>query len=211
MATRQLIAVSALPGQTLFAVIMDSTNGQFWNTSSVAFEGFNAAHWANYVVTLNEFGSTGIYTSPYPSDIADDKLTTEFIYQQRGASPSVADAPPVQSGSTQGTVTLVNDDKTGYSFAAGQVEVKKNQALSAFEFLMVSSSDHVTPVTGLTVAASVSIDGAAFAATVNGVTPVGFGVYKIDLAAADLNGRVITLRFTSVGADARYVSIVTQD
>lgn len=87
--------------------------------------------------------------------------------------------------------------------------IKKNQALAAFEFLMVDTADHVTGMTGLAVTAEVSIDGGAFAACTNSPTEVAFGVYKIDLSAADLNGNVITLKFTAAGADATILTFKT--
>ena len=55
-----------------------------------------------------------------------------------------------------------------------------------------------------------SIDGAAFAACANAVAEVASGVYKIDLAAADLNGNAVTLRFTATGADDRLITVITQ-
>lgn len=88
--------------------------------------------------------------------------------------------------------------------------IQKNAALSNFSFLMVDSTDHVTPETGLTVTATRSLDGAAFAACANAVTELSNGIYKINLAAADLNGDVIVLRFASVGADDRFLTVVTE-
>lgn len=88
--------------------------------------------------------------------------------------------------------------------------ITKNTALSNFEFLMVDSSDHVSGKTGLTVTATRSIDGAAFGACANAVAEVANGIYKIDLAAADLNGNVVTLKFTATGADTRFITIATQ-
>lgn len=105
--------------------------------------------------------------------------------------------------------TFTNDDKTGYSLSAGQLFIKKNTALSAFMFVMTDSTNHV-PTTGLTVTATRSIDGAAFGSCANAVSEVASGVYKIDLAAADLNGTNIMLRFTATGADDILVSITTQ-
>ena len=96
------------------------------------------------------------------------------------------------------------------SLPNGSMEVKKNQALNNFAFLMVSNVNHITPETGLTVTATRSIDGGAFSACANSVTEVGNGIYVINLATTDLNGGVITLLFTATGADNRYVSIVTQ-
>lgn len=88
--------------------------------------------------------------------------------------------------------------------------IQKNTALANFEFLMVATSDHVTPSTGLTITAQVSIDGAAFAATTNSATEVGSGVYKINLAAADTNGDFLTLKFTAATADATVISFKTE-
>lgn len=89
------------------------------------------------------------------------------------------------------------------------IRIKKNTALANFMFLMVDSTDHVTPKTGLTITATMSIDGAAFASCANSATEVANGMYKINLAATDLNGDVITLRFTGTAADARLITIVT--
>jgi hypothetical protein len=75
---------------------------------------------------------------------------------------------------------------------------------------MVSSTDHVTPTTGLTVTATRSLDGAAFEACANAVSEIGSGWYKIDLAAADLNANIVALKFTATGADATNLTIPTQ-
>lgn len=128
----------------------------------------------------------------------------------------------------------VVSDKTGYAigvggiastaFAAAAIDaaalatdatprIVKNLAIANFMFLMVDSTDHVTPKTGLTWAAGsaqVSIDGAAFANLTNLPVEVSAGIYKINLAAADMNGDALTLKFTGTGADTRLVSLVTQ-
>lgn len=118
------------------------------------------------------------------------------------------------AGSVNSVTTAVtvgtNNDKTGYSLASGQLFVKKNSALANFMFLMLDSTDHVTPKTGLTITSQVSIDGGAFAGTANSASEIGSGVYVINLAAADMNGTTIMLKFSSAGADTRYIEIVTQ-
>ena len=96
------------------------------------------------------------------------------------------------------------------TLAAGQLAVKKNTQLAAFPFLMVDSADGRTPKTGLTVTATRSIDGAAFGACANAVSELANGFYKITLAAGDLNGDTIALKFTASGADTRNISILTQ-
>ena len=124
-------------------------------------------------------------------------------YYSANANPATGAKPVDGTGQislSSGTVTLT----------ASQIAIKKNTALNNFSFLMLSSSDHVTPATGLTVTAQRSIDGAAFGACANSVTELSNGFYLINLAAADLNGTVISLKFTATSADARNVTVVTQ-
>lgn len=85
----------------------------------------------------------------------------------------------------------------------------RNTALNNFEFTLISSADHVTPLTGATgITATRSIDGGAFASCSGTVTEVGNGVYKINLSAADRNGNVVTLKFNVSGADERKITFV---
>lgn len=88
--------------------------------------------------------------------------------------------------------------------------IEKNAALANFKFILVSNVDHVTGVILAAPAATRSIDGAGFAPCANAVAEIAFGAYRIDLAAADLNGDTIMLRFTAAGADDRFIEIVTQ-
>jgi len=53
-------------------------------------------------------------------------------------------------------------------------------------FMMVDSSDHVTPKTGLTVTATISKDGAAFAAATNSVSEISGGWYKVTWTATEI-------------------------
>lgn len=85
----------------------------------------------------------------------------------------------------------------------------KNQPLAAFQFLMTDSTLHA-PKTGLTVTAQRSLDGGGFAACANSVVEVGNGWYKIDLAAADLNGNSVALRFSATSADDQDITLITQ-
>lgn len=87
---------------------------------------------------------------------------------------------------------------------------KKNKALSNFEFTMTDSTDH-NPATGKTVTMTRSIDGGSFGAgTIGSVTEVAYGVYKVDLPAADLNGTVVTLRATATGCDDLFMTLVLE-
>ena len=87
--------------------------------------------------------------------------------------------------------------------------VPKNVALSNFSFLMVLSSDHVTPATSKVITAQISQDGGAFASCSNAVSEVANGVYKINLTQAEMNADVIVLKFTNDDCDQRTVTILT--
>lgn len=89
------------------------------------------------------------------------------------------------------------------------IGIKKNTDFSNFEFLMVLTSDHVTPATGLTVTGQRSIDGGAFAAVSGTISEVSNGIYQFDALAADTNGDVITWRFSSVTADDAFYTFKT--
>lgn len=139
---------------------------------------------------------------------------------------SVASVVGAVGSVTSGVTVTTNNDKTGYSltqsfpsnFSALSIDsngnvavksnVKKNTASAGFSFIMTSATTHA-PMTGLTVTASISIDGGAFVAATNSVSEVSNGEYTINLAAADVNGNHIMLRATAVGADDCNILIVT--
>ena len=87
--------------------------------------------------------------------------------------------------------------------------VQKNTAFSNLMFLMVDSTDHRTPKTGLTVTGYVSIDAAAFGACATSIVEVANGYYQYDAQAADLNGGTCTFRFAATGADDTGVTVIT--
>ena len=102
-------------------------------------------------------------------------------------------------------------DTTGDALkqATREEAIKKNAALSDFEFLMVDSTDHVTPKTGLTVTGERSIDAGAFAAVSGAIAEVSNGIYQFDALAADTNGGLITWRFSSATADDAFFTFKT--
>jgi len=140
-------------------------------------------------------------TDNLPSDPADASDIASSHASLSTKLDTIDDLIDTEIGTLQTDVTAIKAKTDNLPVA-----VKKNTALSNFEFYMVDTDG--AAVTGLTVAAERSIDGGAFAACANSATEVGSGVYKIDLAAADLNGSVITLKFTASGAKARVITIV---
>jgi hypothetical protein len=87
----------------------------------------------------------------------------------------------------------------------------KNQAFSDVYVFMVASTDHVTAKTGLTLSVTRSIDGGAFAAGTGSAAEIGNGMYQYDASAADMNGSMISFRFTGDDADDTYVVVRTSE
>ena len=86
-------------------------------------------------------------------------------------------------------VVITTRSRTGF---------KKNTAYSNLTFEMLDTADGRTRKTGETVSGNVSLDGAAFAGLTNSVSEIGSsGRYKVDLAAADVNGDHVHLYFTA--------------
>lgn len=80
------------------------------------------------------------------------------------------------------------------------INYNKNTAYSNYMFFMADATDGYTAETGLTPTCTRSIDGAAFAACANSPSEVASGWYKINLAAADMNGDEIVLKFSGTGS-----------
>lgn len=95
-------------------------------------------------------------------------------------------------------------------FSANPSGIKKNTAIANYLFRM-SDSATGDPKTGLTVTVQRTLDGAAFAnATNTPATEIASGWYKISLAAGDLNGDTVGLKFTATGAKQLDQFILTE-
>ena len=174
---------------------------------------------ANHVPVFHEFMvlNTALYDALFASS--------------GGAIPNAvagASAGLLISGTNAGTTTLEALTVTGATTLTGAVSatnasndirgcqltnpcgLKKNTAVTAFTFFLVSSTDHATPKTGATVTAERSLDGAAFGACANAVSEIANGFYKLNLAAGDLNGDIVALKFTASGADQLSITIITE-
>lgn len=132
----------------------------------------------------------------------------------RGGMTALPNANAQSAGglptSGAGANQIVLDASGRVTYAPGEMQVKTNVAFNNFSFVMVSSTDHVTPTPGLTVTATRSINGAAFAPCANAAANLASGFYTINLAASDLNGSIINLLFTAPGADSTSITVITQ-
>lgn len=134
---------------------------------------------------------TNLIVSPITTALADGTVQLNAAYDA------------AKTAATQASVDAVAADLPG--------RITKNVALAGFSFPMFDSADHVTLKTGLAVTATRSLDGGAFGACANSAAEIGTtGVYKIDLAATDLNANVVVLKFTGASADTNVITIVTQ-
>ncbi len=154
--------------------------------------------------TTNITAAAGCAVSSLGADvITAASIATDAITAAKIAADAIGSSEFAQAAADKVWASATRSLTT----AAG---IKKNTALANFEWFMRDSTDHVSGKTGLTVVEEVSIDGAAFAALTNTFAEVANGIYKINLAAADLNGDVITLKFTGTGADPTLVTIKTE-
>jgi hypothetical protein len=89
--------------------------------------------------------------------------------------------------------------------------IKKGKALPGFQVLMVQSNDHITGATGKMVLCERSIDGGGFAPCTNAMaTEISAGMYYVNLSDDDLDGDIITFKFTADDCDTRFVTIKTE-
>lgn len=184
-------------GTTTYFLLRNST-GQIWNGS--AWEAYSTANYSTYKITGTEQGSaSGFFVGNMPAVVAG--VYSVEAKQQSGGSPAESDR----------TVGVGNVEWSG-SFVGVPSNIKTNQALANFTFLMTDSTNHL-PADGLTVTVTRKIDSGSFGAgTLSAVTAVGggTGLYSVDFAAADLNGKVILLKASASGADTLVERIVTQ-
>ncbi len=88
------------------------------------------------------------------------------------------------------------------------VNPQANQALPNITFEMYDSTTH-NPKAGLTVTGEVSLDAGAYAAVSGTIAEISDGTYQFDADAADMNGALITFRFSEGTADDTFVHVKT--
>lgn len=191
---------SAAAGVTFPSSIASPTNITA-GTITTATNLTNAPTAGDFTATMK----TSIGTAVAASAVAS--VTGNVGGNVTGSVGSVVGAVGSVTGNVGGNVT--GSVASVVAAVAITSNVKKNQALAGFTFLMTDSTTH-TPKTGVTVTATRSLDGGAFGACANSATEISSGWYKIDLAATDLNANVISLRFTGTAADDRDIQLVSQ-
>ncbi len=115
---------------------------------------------------------------------------------------------PTMSADIENIQTTVDTLPTGID-VRNLILPNINVAFSDISVFMRDSTDHFTPQTGLTLTVTRSIDGGAFVAATGTPAEIGNGYYQFDASAADMNGRIIVLRFVAATADDTGVVLFT--
>lgn len=80
----------------IYALIWSTTDlNQVWSAATGVMESFSASHLANYVVSLVEVSTTGIYQFQFPASLRNIGESYDVIICERsanGALPTTADA-----------------------------------------------------------------------------------------------------------------------
>ena len=152
-------------------------------------------------------------TDNLPADPADDSdidgqlaAIAGYLDTEIAAIKTVTDALPEGGALTTLLANLAAIKVKTDNQPAG---IPKNVAWPNFRFLMVDSTDHLTPKAGLTVSGSIQKDAGSFAALTNSVVEIANGWYRVDLTQAEKNADDIALRFTATGADTRNIAFKT--
>jgi len=177
--------------------------------------------WGTTVRTITAFGATFALEVWHVLESAIVTASTIGLKIKTNLDATISSRQPSgsvnlnadQSGVTIGTVNTLAT--AAINTIRDAILPTQNVAFSNIEFLFVAASDHVTPVTVATgTGVTRSIDGGAFGAGTGTLAEVGNGIYQYDASAADMNGGIITFRFTATGgtpgaADDVFVTIVT--
>ena len=177
-------------------VAVDGTNMPGWYRLDLPNAAIAVA--SGRFVSLHLKGATNM--APLPLEI---ELTGWD--NQDGMRGGLTALPNVVPGSAGGlpTADATNSVKI-------QTVSKRNQALAAFPFLMTDSTTH-NPAPGKIVTVTRAIDtGTDVAGTLSAVTEVANGRYRVDFAAADMNGTAVTLRATASGCDDLQITFLTE-
>lgn len=143
----QPIETSGTTGLVLYVIRISQTDGKVFNTNTLLYETYNQAHWADYAIGLDEYGSCGYYRGvPPPESLVVP--ATDVFYSQSGGSPAPTDFPPYTLGASQGdNVYSVNGailPAKNFGLAAGTEET--GAAISGTLTVTQMSTDLTNPL-----------------------------------------------------------------
>ena len=86
---------------------------------------------------------------------------------------------------------------------------KRAEPLPNLVFYLVLSSDSVTPATSKSPTVEVQRDDGSFAVSTNSAVEIGKGFYRINLTAAEMDGRTVNIAFTAPDCNQAATTILT--
>jgi hypothetical protein len=156
---------------------------------------------ANYVDTVETGIASLASTLAAGVGLADNAITAAKINDGAITAAKLA-ANAIESAA------IKDGALTNAKFAAGSI--KKNTAFNNFPFVMLDTSGNPKTGLGTGITAQRRIDNGSYAACANTPAEVANGSYDINLAAGDLNGNAVTLRFTASGCRPTLLTIFPQ-
>jgi hypothetical protein len=161
--------------------------------------------------------AVGLASANLDTQLADLPTNAELATSQASADDATLaaiaglnnlDAAAIRSAIGLGSANL----DTQLAAIAADLPTKPTRAaqFGPLPFLMVDETDGKTPEPGVTVTATVSKDGGAFAACTNAVSEISGGFYKITLTGTEMTADFVALKFTATGCAQRSIIITTQ-
>jgi len=161
-------------------------------------------------------GITSVVISGFSGRLTVKNMLTTDSLEISGEGEVILDSTCNSATATvrvSGAIVVTNDatDISLTDATAGHIPtLKKNTAVANYTFIMIDATTG-NPATGKTVAAQKSLNGGAFTPMVNTpATEISNGAYKIDIAAADVNGDTGAFRFTATGCEATIITFITE-
>jgi hypothetical protein len=213
------LQVSVQAGKTIYFLIRNRVS-QIWNTNSLAFETYQTANYADYVVSATEQGTaSAFYIGNFPSTITAG-IYSAIAKQQLAGSQAETD-PTVGGGDINwnGSTTMPLSDvaTSGQVGQLAPMRIARGTMLPYFLFDLVSSADHVTPFVSGVVSGQIVRDNGSFGPLQSGAfTEVGLGTYRLQaFTSGDLLANTAMVIFTAAGisggnSDPRRFSMILQ-
>lgn len=209
------IQISYQSLRTVYAIVRDSIGRVYSSSGTGGLGSWLDNSYSTYPISLTEQGTSAFYAGDMPAVAAG---TYNLVAKNQVAgSPAITD-PTIGEGSLEwGGSTVIPLSSLASSGQIHGVRLTKGNAFSGLPFYLVSSADHVTPLTSGVVSGQISKNGGTFGPLQSGnFTEIGLGWYRVGLTSGDLNADAVALVFTATAvsggtSDPRNIGLLTQN
>ncbi len=207
IAGTDLISSGTAQAGTATTITLDAgenANNNFYDHTMIVIDSGTGVGQSRTIESYN--GTTKVATLSDAWAITPDNTSNWIILPN-----SVAHVGFVTPSGLNNITNDIDTNSTKLATLVGNTQVPKtNVAFNDLQILMVDSVDNVTPKTGLTLTVTRSINSGAFVAVTGTAAEISNGMYQFDASAADMNGAVITFKFSGAGADDTFVTVYTK-